>query len=109
MVHQSDRGPQHLSNKNNEQLAEVKITPSVGSVGYTYDNSLAETNNGLFKAEIIHRRGPWRSFEAVEHATFERIDWFNIRRLQEPIRHSPAAEANFHAALEHDRRSLSHW
>src|SRR5690606_26995431 len=67
-----------------------------------YDNALAETINGLFKAEAIHRRGPWRSFEAVEYATLEWVDWFNNRRLLAPIGHIPpaAAEANFYAALE---------
>jgi len=73
----------------------------VGSVGDRSDNALAETINGLFKAEVIHRRGPWRSFEAVEHATLEWVDWFHNRRLIEPIRNIPPAEAeaNFYAAL----------
>ncbi|MBB4629776.1 integrase core domain-containing protein, partial [Paracoccus denitrificans] len=81
---------------------EAGIEPSVGSVGDSYDNALAKTINGLFKAEVIHRRGPWRSFEAVEHATLEWVDWFNNRRLLEPIRNIPPAEAeaNFSAALE---------
>jgi len=88
--------------KYTERLAEAKIAPSVGSVGGSYDNALAETINGLFKAEVIHRRGPWRSFEAVEYATLEWIDWFNNRRLLEPIGNIPPAEAetNFYAALE---------
>ncbi len=64
---------------------EAGIEPSVGSVGDSYDNALAETINGLYKAEVIHRRGPWRSFEAVEYATLEWVDWFNHRRLLEPI------------------------
>jgi putative transposase len=68
-----------------ERLAEAGIEPSVGSVGDSYDNALAETINGLYKAEVIHRRGPWRSFEAVEFATLEWVDWFNNRRLLEPI------------------------
>jgi len=82
--------------------AEAKIAPSVGSVGDSYDNALAETINGLFKAEVIHRRGPWRSFDAVEYATLEWVDWFNNRRLLEPIGNiTPAeAETNFYAALE---------
>jgi putative transposase len=85
-----------------ERLAEAGIEPSVGSVGDSYDNALAETINGLFKAEVIHRRGPWRSFEAVEYATLEWVDWFNNRRLLEPIGNIPPAEAeaNFYAALE---------
>ena len=71
LVHHSDRGSQYLSIKYTERLAEAGIEPSVGSVGDSYDNALAETINGLFKAEVIHRRGPWRTFEAVEYATLE--------------------------------------
>ncbi|MEM5469545.1 MAG: IS3 family transposase [Sulfitobacter sp.] len=102
LVHHSDRGSQYLSIKYTERLAEAKIAPSVGSVGDSFDNALAETINGLFKAEVIHRRGPWRSFEAVEYATLEWVDWFNNRRLLEPIGNIPPAEAeaNFYAALE---------
>ena len=79
--------------KYTERLAEAGIEPSVGSVGDSYDNALAETINGLYKAEVIHRRGPWRSFEAVEYATLEWVDWFNHRRLLEPIGNIPPAEA----------------
>ena len=93
LVHHSDRGGQYLSLRYTERLAEAGIAPSVGSVGDSYDNALAETVNGLFKAEVIHRRGPWRSFEAVEFATLEWVDWFNTRRLLEPIGHVPPAEA----------------
>jgi transposase InsO family protein len=102
LVHHSDRGSQYLSIKYTERLAEAGIEPSVGSVGDSDDNALAETINGLFKAEVIHRRGPWRSFEAVEYATLEWVDWFNNRRLLEPIGNIPPAEAeaNFYAALE---------
>jgi len=102
LVHHSDRGSQYLSIHYTERLAEAGIEPSVGSVGDSDDNALAETINGLFKAEVIHRRGPWRSFEAVEYATLEWVDWFNNRRLLEPIGNIlPAeAEANFYAALE---------
>jgi putative transposase len=102
LVHHSDRGSQYLSIKYTERLAEAGIEPSVGSVGDSYDNALAETINGLFKAEVIHRRCPWRSFEAVEYATLEWVDWFNNRRLLEPIGNIPPAEAeaNFYAALE---------
>ena len=105
LVHHSDRGSQYLSIRYTERLAEAGIEPSVGSVGDSYDNALAETINGLFKAEVIHRRGPWRSFEAVEFATLEWVDWFNNRRLLEPIGNVPPAEAEaaFYAALEtHD-------
>ncbi|RWR04561.1 IS3 family transposase [Paenirhodobacter populi] len=102
LVHHSDRGSQYLSIKYTERLAEAGIEPSVGSVGDSYDNALAETINGLFKAEVIHRRGPWRSLESVEYATLEWVDWFNNRRLLEPIGNIPLAEAeaNFYAALE---------
>ena len=93
---------QYLSIRYTERLGEAGIEPSVGSVGDSYDNALAETINGLYKAEVIHRRGPWRSFEAVEYATLEWVDWFNNRRLLEPIGNIPPAEAeaNFYAALE---------
>ena len=84
---------QYVSIKYTERLAEAGIEPSVGSVGDSYDNALAETINGLYKAEVIHRRGPWRSFEAVELATLEWVDWFNNRRLLEPIGNIPPAEA----------------
>ncbi len=93
LIHHSDRGSQYLSIKYTERLAEAGIEPSVGSVGDSYDNALAETINGLYKAELIHRRGPWRSFEAVEYATLEWVDWFNNRRLLEPIGNIPPAEA----------------
>ena len=102
LIHHSDRGSQYLSIRYTERLAEAGIEPSVGSVGDSYDNALAETINGLYKAELIHRRGPWRSFEAVEHATLEWVDWFNNRRLLEPIGNIPPAEAeaNYYAAQE---------
>ena len=93
LIHHSDRGVQYVSIRYTERLAEAGIEPSVGSVGDSYDNALAETINGLYKAEVIHRRGPWRSFEAVEFATLEWVDWFNNRRLLEPIGSIPPAEA----------------
>ena len=93
LVHHSDRGSQYVSIRYTERLAEAGIEPSVGSVGDSYDNALAETINGLYKAEVIHRRGPWRSFEAVELATLTWVDWFNKRRLLEPIGNIPPAEA----------------
>jgi putative transposase len=93
LVHHSDRGVQYVSIRYTERLAEAGVEPSVGSVGDSYDNALAETINGLYKAEVIHRRGPWRSFEAVEFATLEWVDWFNNRRLLEPIGNIPPAEA----------------
>jgi putative transposase len=102
LVHHSDRGSQYVSIRYSERLAAAGIEPSVGSVGDSYDNALAETINGLYKAELIHRRGPWRSFETVEFATLEWVDWFNNRRLMGPIGNiSPAeAEQRYYAELE---------
>ncbi len=102
LVHHSDRGVQYVSIKYSERLAEAGIEPSVRSVGDSYDNALAETINGLYKAEVIHRRGPWRSFEAVEFATLEWVDWFNHRRLLEPTGNIPPAEAEerYYAMLD---------
>ena len=96
---------QYVSIKYTERLTEAGIEPSVGSIGDSYDNALAETVIGLFKTEVIQRRGPWRSFDAVEYATLEWVDWFNHRRLLEPIGNIPPAEAeaNYYAALEHPR------
>ena len=85
--------PNMFRSRTPERLAEAGIEPSVGSVGDSYDNALAETINGLYKAEVIHRRGPWRNFEAIEFATLEWVDWFNNRRLLEPIGFIPPAEA----------------
>ena len=101
LIHHSDRGSQYISIKYTERLAEAGIEPSVGSVGDSYDNALAETINGLYKAEVIHRRS-WKSFEAVEIATLTWVDWFNNRRLLEPIGNIPPAEAEnqYYAALE---------
>src|SRR5215471_13281934 len=93
IVHHSDRGVQYVSIKYTERLAKAGLVPSVGSVGDSYDNALAETINGLYKAEVIHRRGPWRTLQAVEYATLEWVDWFNNRRLLEPIGNVPPAEA----------------
>jgi len=102
LVHHSDRGVQYVSIKYTERLAEAGLEPSVGSIGDSYDNALAETINGLYKAEVIHRRGPWRSMEAVEYATLEWVDWFNNRRLLEPIGNIPPAEAEaaYYASLQ---------
>ena len=85
-----------------ERLAEAGIEPSVGSIGDSYDNALAETVNGLFKAEVIHRRSSWRRIEDVELATLHWVSWFNHRRLLEPIGNIPPAEAEdaYYAALE---------
>ena len=102
LVHYSDRGVQYVSIHYTERLADAGIDPSVGSVGDSYDNALAETINGLFKTEVIRRRGPWRSLEAVELATLEWVDWFNNRRLLEPIGNMPPAEAEerYYAQLQ---------
>jgi putative transposase len=105
LVHHSDRGSQYVSIRYTERLAEAGIEPSVGSIGDSYDNALAETINGLYKAEVIHRCGPWRSFEAVEFATLTWVDWFNNRRLLEPIGNIPPAEAEarYYATLNEQK------
>ena len=102
MLQRPVESAQYVSIKYTERLAEAGIEPSVGSVGDSYDNALAETINGLYKAEVIHRRGPWGSYEAVEFATLEWVDWFNNRRLLEPIGNIPPAEAEakYYAALD---------
>jgi putative transposase len=99
LVHHSDRGVQYVSIRYTERLAEAGLEPSVGSVGDSYDNALAETINGLYKAEVIHRRPSWRTREDVEWATLKWVDWFNNRRLLEPIGNIPPAEAeaNYHS------------
>jgi putative transposase len=102
LVHHSDRGVQYVSIRYTERLAEAGIEPSVGSVGDSYDNALAETINGLYKTEVIRRKGPWRHLEDVEFATLEWVDWFNNRRLLEPIGNIPPAEAetNYYAQID---------
>ena len=92
LVHHSDRGVQYLSIRYTERLAEAGIEPSVGTVGDSYDNALAETINGLYKTEVIRRNGPWRNIEEVEFATLEWVDWFNSRRLFGPIGNIPPIE-----------------
>ncbi len=92
LVHHSDRGVQYLSIRYTERLVEAGIEPSVGSVGNSYDNALAETIFGLYKTEVIRRQGPWRNLEEVEFATLEWVDWFNHRRLFGPIGNIPPAE-----------------
>jgi transposase InsO family protein len=102
LIHHSDRGVQYLSIRYTERLAEAGIEPSVGSVGDSYDNALAETIFGLLKTEVIRPNGPWRSLEEVEFATLEWVDWFNHRRLLEPIGDIPPAEFEelYHAREE---------
>jgi putative transposase len=92
VIHHSDRSSQYLSIRYTERLAEAGVESSVGSTGDSYDNALAETINGLYKTEIIHKRGPWRTVDDVEYATLEWVDWFNHRRLLEPIGNIPPAE-----------------
>lgn len=93
LIHHSDRGSQYVSIRYTERLAEAGIEPSVGSRGDSYDNALAETINGLYKAELIHRRAPWKTMEAVELATLEWVSWFNHQRLLGSIGYIPPAEA----------------
>ena len=93
LVHHSDRGVQYVSIRYTERLAEAGIEPSVGSVGDSYDNASAGSINGLCKTEVIRRREPWRSLETVEFATLAWVEWFNNRRLLEPIGNIPPAEA----------------
>jgi putative transposase len=92
VVHHSDRGSQYLSIRYTERLRQAGAEPSVGSVGDSYDYSLAETIIGLYKTEVIHRRGPWRKLDDVEYATLEWVDWFNNRRLLESIGNLPPSE-----------------
>jgi len=92
LVHHSDRGVQYLSIRYTERLQEAGVDPSVGSVGDSYDNAMAESVIGLFKTEVIRKQGPWRGLEAVEFATLQWVDWFNNRRLFGPLGHVPPAE-----------------
>ncbi|MGH8591690.1 MAG: IS3 family transposase [Gammaproteobacteria bacterium] len=107
LVHHSDRGVQYVSIRYTERLAEAGIEPSVGSVGDSYDNALAETIIGLFKTEVIYKRGPWRSLEAVELAVLEWVDWFNHRRLLESIGNIPPVEleASYYQQLEESAKA----
>jgi transposase InsO family protein len=92
VIHHSDHGSQYLSIRYSERLTEIGVEPSTGTVGDSYDNALAETIIGLYKTEVIHHRGPWKNLEEVEYATLEWVDWFNNRRLLEPIGNVPPAE-----------------
>jgi putative transposase len=93
LVHHSDAGSQYTSIRYTERLAEAQARPSIGTVGDSYDNAMAETIIGLFKTELIRRRGPWRGLDDLEIATLEWVDWFNNRRLLETIGNIPPAEA----------------
>ena len=113
LVCHSDRGSQYVSIRYTERLAQAGIEPSVGSKGDSYDNALAETINGLYKAELIHRRAPWRTKASVELATLQWVSWFNHHRLLEPIGYIPPAEAeaNYYRQLANQasrRRSVAH-
>lgn len=92
LIHHSDRGSQYLSIRYSERLGEAGIEPSVGNVGDSYDNAMAETINGLYKTELIHKQGPWKSVETLEWETLKWITWFNQQRLLEPIGNIPPAE-----------------
>jgi putative transposase len=102
LVHHSDRGSQYTSIRYTERLIEAGATPSVGSVGDSYDNALAESVNGLYKTELINRKGPWRTRDDVELATFEWVDWYNHRRIHSSCQNMPPVEyeAAFHAKNE---------
>lgn len=105
LIHHSDRGSQYVSIRYTERLAEAGIEPSVGSKGDSYDNALAETINGLYKAELIHRRAPWKTKESVELATLEWVSWFNHHRLLEPLGYIPPAEAEANYYRQHNRQA----
>ncbi len=105
LIHHSDRGSQYVSIRYSERLAEADIAPSVGSKGDSYDNALAETINGLYKAELIHRRRPWKTCESVELATLEWVSWFNHQRLMGPLGHIPPAEAEANYYTQFNRQA----
>ena len=104
LVHHSDRGSQYLSIRYSERLGEAGIEPSVGNTGDSYDNALAETINGLYKTELIHKRGPWKSVESLEWETQKWVTWFNHQRLLEPIGNRPPAE--FEALYEQRQAAI---
>ena len=106
LVHHSDRGTQYLSMRYTDRLSEAGIEPSVGSRGDSYDNALAESIIGLFKTEVIQRKGPWRHLEAVEFATLSWVDWFNTRRLLEPIGYVPPAEYEAQYYAQHSKGGI---
>ena len=105
LIHHSDRGSQYVSIRYTERLGEAGIEPSVGSKGDSYDNALAETINGLYKAELIHRRAPWKTKESVELATLEWVSWFNNQRLMESLGYIPPAEAEANYDRQHERQA----
>jgi transposase InsO family protein len=107
LIHHSDRGTQYLSIRYSERLAECGIEASVGTTGDSYDNALAESLIGLFKAEVIHRQGPWKNVDAVEYATLGWVDWFNNRRLLAPIGDIPPAEFELAYHRQRDNQAMA--
>ena len=107
LIHHSDRGSQYVSIRYSQRLAEAGVEPSVGSKGDSDDNALAETINGLYKVEMIHRRGPWKTQEVVELATLEWVSWFNHHRLLETIGYVPPAEAEANYYRQLSEQALS--
>jgi transposase InsO family protein len=107
LIHHSDRGSQYLSIRYSDRLSEAGIAASVGSVGDSYDNALAETINGLYKTEVIRHQGPWKNIVAVEYATVEWVDWFNHRRLLEPIGNVPPAELEMQYYRQQPEQALA--
>lgn len=106
LIHHSDRGSQYVSIRYTERLADAGVEPSVGSKGDSYDNALAETINGLYKAELIHRQS-WRSREAVEIATLKWVHWYNHQRLLGSIGYIPPAEAEANFYQQHTGRAVA--
>ena len=107
LVHHSDRGVQYLSIRYSERLGDADIVASVGSKGDSYDNALAESFNGLYKTELIHRQGPWRNVEHVEWATLNYVDWFNNRRIHESLDYVPPVEFEAHYYETNESESLA--
>ena len=107
LIHHSDRGVQYLSIRYSERLGEAAIVASVGSKGDSYDNALAESFNGLYKTELIHRKGPWRNVEHVEWATLNYVDWFNNRRIHESLDYVPPVEFEAHYYGSNESESLA--
>ena len=110
LIHHSDRGVQYVSLRYTQRLLDAGVEASVGSVGDSYDNALAETINGLYKAELIHRRAPWKTMEAVELATLEWVDWFNKRRILGSVGNVPPIEAehSYYEKAKENAASASH-
>jgi putative transposase len=105
LIHHSDRGTQYVSIRYSERLLQAGVEPSVGSTGDSYDNALAETINGLYKTEVVRKKGPWKTIEALEWETLNWVHWFNQERLLEPIGHIPPAE--FEALYERSQQECS--